>query len=89
MSIPARIYKDNEGLPLINLKRFSKNINVHALRRELISLGFSETEAGLGKFVKTPEEGTKFVGAIMAPTKTKKSGGEMSAAFEKAQANTK
>jgi len=89
MAIPARIYKDNEGLPLINLKRFSKNINVHALRRELISLGFSEAEAGLGKFIKIPEEGTKFVGAIMAPTKQKKGGGEISVAFEKAQSNAK
>ena len=83
MGIPAKVYRTNENLPQIVLRKYTKNLDVHGMRRELQKqFGFSEAEAGLGKLIKNAEKDASFVGAMMVPTKD---ASEMSEAFKTAR----
>jgi len=83
MGIPAKVYRTNENLPQIVLRKYTKNLDVHGMRCQLQeNFGFSEAEAGLGKLVKNAEKNASFVGAMMVPTKENT---EISEAFKTAR----
>jgi len=83
MGIPAKVYRTNENLPQIVLRKYTKNLDVHGMRCELQeNFGFSEAEAGFGKLVKSPSKESSFVGTIMVPIKEET---EMSNAFKTAR----